>query len=637
MTQRPGGLARGWLVAVALMAVAGSACHEEGDARVSSIGFDGNQVFSSKRLKDVIVTRATGWQPWARPRFFNRTVFDADLQRLKAFYDDRGYPDAQVTSVDVNFNTKHDAVSLFIHLNEGTPLVVERVAFTGLEGVPPEVTGALTNLPQKAGVPRDRQLVAATRERVTFLLRDHGYPHARVESGEAPGPQPKRVVVTMAATPGEPATFGEVSVVGLTSVHETLVRRTLAFAPGDQYRESDVLESQRRLSRLGIFQFAHVRADPAAEARATASTVPMVVTLSESKPTRLQFGAGYGTEDGPRGSVRWDHLNFLGDARRFGAEAKYSSRLRGAGVEFVEPYFLTPRISFTARAGGWQADEPTYTSQRYGGRLGLTYKRASERGVDLEPIDYAVRVSYLNESLKYTIDPATLEDLTQFDQLIALGLDPFTGRGSGRLAAIDLNLERLAVDRATDPHSGTSVELYLKHAAPWLGGVYRYDEVRAEGRAYFRVGSGMVWATRVGVGAILADPLAPVPVSERYFLGGSTSLRGWGRYQVAPLTTDGLPVGGRGMLEMSTELRMTIRGSFGAALFADAGNVWAAPEGLGAGRIRVDVGPGLRWMSPVGIVRADLGIQLTPIDGLQVNGQPETRHWRLHFTIGHPF
>jgi outer membrane protein insertion porin family len=637
MTYRTGGLARGWLVAVALMAVAGSACHEEGDVRVSSIGFDGNRVFSDKQLKGVVVTQATGWQPWARPRFFNRTVFDTDLQRLKAFYDDRGYPDLRVTSTDVKFNTKHDAVSLLIHLDEGTPLLVDRVAFTGLEAVPSDVTGALTNLPQKAGAPRDRQLVAATRERVTFLLRDHGYPHARVESHEAPATQPKRVVVTIAATPGEPATFGDVSVVGLTSVHETLVKRTLSFAPGDQYRESRVLQSQRRLSRLGIFQFAHVRADPAAEASATTSKVPMVVTLSESQPTRFQFGAGYGTEDGPRGSVRWDHLNFLGDARRFAAEAKYSSRLRGGGIEFVEPYFLTPSVSFTARVGGWLTDEPTYTSERYGGRLGLTYKRASERGVDLEPIDYAVRVSYMNESLKYEIDAATLEDLTQFDQLIALGLDPITGRGNGRLTAIDLNLERTAVDRATDPHSGHSAELYLKHAAPWLGGVFRYDEIRAEGRVYFPVGSGMVWATRVGVGAILADPLAPVPVSERYFLGGSTSLRGWGRYQVAPLTTDGLPVGGRGMLEMSSELRMTIRGSLGAAIFADAGNVWAAPEGLGAGRIRVDVGPGIRWMSPVGIVRADLGIQLTPIDGLKVNGAPETRHWRIHFSIGHPF
>ncbi len=158
-----------------------------------------------------------------------------------------------------------------------------------------------------------------------------------------------------------------------------------------------------------------------------------------------------------------------------------------------------------------------------------------------------------------------------------------------------------------------------------------------EGRLYVPIGDRHVWATRARVGAIIADASAAVPISERYFLGGSTTLRGWGRYQVAPLTPDGLPVGGRAMLDTSTEWRMTLRGSFGAAFFVDAGNVWSAAEGLGAGRIRVDAGPGLRWISPLGIVRADLGIQLTPIEGLQVAGKPEARKWRIHFSIGHAF
>ena len=226
---------------------------------------------------------------------------------------------------------------------------------------------------------------------------------------------------------------------------------------------------------------------------------------------------------------------------------------------------------------------------------------------------------------------------SQFENLISLGLDPVTGQGNGRLASLDLGLERTAVDNRADPRSGHALSLHLKHAAPWLGGLYRYDEATAEGRVYLPVADGHVWATRARVGAIIADASAPVPISERFFLGGSTTLRGWGRYQVAPLTPDGLPVGGRALLDLSTEWRMTIRGSFGAAVFVDAGNVWSATEGLGGGRIRADAGPGIRWVSPLGIIRADLGIQLTPIENLKVNGQPETRKWRIHFSIGHPF
>ncbi len=195
-------LAYGWLAVVALAAAASSACHEEGDVRVANLGFEGNQAFSSGRLSDVIVTRTSGRLPWARPRYFNRSVFEADLARIKSFYDDRGYPDARVTSTDVTFNEKRDAVRLRVHIDEGTPLLVERVAFTGLDQAPPEVSDALESMPLRPGMPRDRQLVAATRERVAFLLRDHGYPNARAESQEAPGSQPKRVVVTIAATSG---------------------------------------------------------------------------------------------------------------------------------------------------------------------------------------------------------------------------------------------------------------------------------------------------------------------------------------------------------------------------------------------------------------------------------------------------
>jgi outer membrane protein insertion porin family len=635
--RRPRTFVHRWLAAVALAAAASAACHDEGDIQVNSLKFVGNRVFKSSRLGEVTVTRATGRMPWARPRYFNRAVFEEDQDRLRAFYTDRGYPDAHVTSVDVTFNEKRDAVDLRIHLDEGTPLVVERVAFTGLEQAPPDLKAALESVPLRAGLPRDRAFLAATRERVTFLLHDYGYPRGRVESHETAGSQPKTVVVTIEATMGEPATFGDVSVVGLTSVHEALVFRTLAFKPGDMYRESQVMESQRRLAKLGIFEFAHVRNDPQAERAAAATRVPMVVTLSEGRPTRLQLGAGYGTEDGPRGSIRWEHLNFLGDARRFAADGRYSTRLRGAGVEFVEPYFLTPKVSFTANVGGWWTDEPTYTSRTYGGRLGLAYRHGSARGLDLEPIDHILRLGYANESLRYSIDPETLDDLDQIQQFIALGLDPVTGQGDGRLASIDIGLERTAIDEKADPHSGHGVLVRLKHAAPWLGGTYRFDEIVTEGKLFVPFGDRNVWATRIRVGAILADELAPVPISERYFLGGSTSLRGWGRYEVAPLTTDGLPVGGRGVLDTSSEWRMVLRGNWGAALFVDAGNVWEAAEGLGAGRIRVDVGPGLRWLSPLGIVRVDLGIQLTPIDGLQVDGKPETRHWRLHFSIGHPF
>lgn len=620
------------LVASALSA----GCHEEGDVKVASLKFEGNRAFKSGQLSNLMVTQSTGWLPWARRHYFNREVFDRDMESLVAFYEDRGYPDARVASVDVNFNEKKDEVRLVVHIDEGEPLVVERIDFSGLEGVPQDTIDRLKNLPQATGDPRDRQAVAASRERVTFILRDSGYAHARVESDEVEGTGPRQAVIRMTAHPGPVTTFGDVSVVGLAETRRQLVMRSLSFRPDDPYRLSQVTESQRKLGSLGIFTFAHVGPDPKTEGDMPAR-LPMVVTLAEGKPQRYQIGVGYGTEDGPRGSIQWEHLNFLGDARRLSAEARYGKRLRGTGAEFNEPYFLSRRLSFSMRAGGWWSDEPTHSSRRIGGRVGITHRREFARSLDVEPIVHVIRTGYLHDSLSYTIDPETLADLTQFDELIALGLDPVTGQGRGRLAAVDFDFERTAVDHPTDPHAGYAAILHAKHAAPWLGGNFRYDEIVTEGRAYLPIGRSHVWATRARVGAIISSPSAPVPVSERYFLGGSSNLRGWGRYQVAPLTPNGLPTGGRALVDLSTELRLSLWGSFGAVAFLDAGNVWRTPADVDLGELLYAAGPGLRWISPIGVVRGDFAWQLKRLENLRIDGAPERLRWRIHVSIGHTF
>jgi outer membrane translocation and assembly module TamA len=106
---------------------------------------------------------------------------------------------------------------------------------------------------------------------------------------------------------------------------------------------------------------------------------------------------------------------------------------------------------------------------------------------------------------------------------------------------------------------------------------------------------------------------------------------------VAPLTVDGLPIGGRRLFETILEARVPLTGSFGAVLFVDTGNVWEAGSNIALNDLRANVGAGIRWGSPVGIVRADLGYQLTPIEGLVLDGAPEQRHWRVHFSIGEAF
>jgi outer membrane protein insertion porin family len=179
--------------------------------------------------------------------------------------------------------------------------------------------------------------------------------------------------------------------------------------------------------------------------------------------------------------------------------------------------------------------------------------------------------------------------------------------------------------------------VHFENAATWLGGTYQYRELSAEGRLYVPAGESRVLATRVRAGTLRAGALEDIPFAARYFLGGSQSLRGWGRYEVSPLTRAGQPIGGETMFEMSSEIRQMFGDQFGAVLFVDAGNVWRLGTRSDLGALQVAVGPGLRYASPFGIVRADFGVQLTRIPGLLVSGEPEQRRWRIHFSIGHIF
>jgi translocation and assembly module TamA len=283
----------------------------------------------------------------------------------------------------------------------------------------------------------------------------------------------------------------------------------------------------------------------------------------------------------------------------------------------------------------WWTREQTYDSHTYGRRVGVSYRLFSRaRGSARAPAG-VLRVAYVHEYLRYNVHEHDLENLATVEQRIALGLDPVSGSGRGTKASIALEVERNVIDNLLDPHRGFGVSARTEFARPSLGGTFRFSEYVVDGRGYVPLGR-MVFAARGRYGTLAAASDADVPFSERYFLGGSTSLRGWGRFQVAPLSR-GLPVGGRTMLDLSAELRVPLRGKLGAVAFLDAGNVWAGSWDAQTGDLEHDAGLGLRYGTPIGLVRGDLGIQLTRIPGLLIKGQEETRHWRLHVSIGQAF
>jgi outer membrane protein assembly complex protein YaeT len=614
------------------------ACKEEGGVKVTSFKFNGTKAVTPNQLKSVLATSASSKLPWGQKHYFSRDQFEADLKRIVAFYRDRGFPDARVTSFDAKMNDPQTSVSLTINISEGDPIRVERVTFTGFEPLPEQHRTALeSGLPLKAGQPLDRALLQASREAALDELRDHGYPYATVKIGENPGSSDRERVVLLTADAGPLARFGPIEINGNVSVNDNIVRRQLTYRPGQIFRQSALQESQRRLYGPELFDFANV--EPLRQDEKPPD-VPTRVTVTEGKHQKVNFGVGYGTEEKGRVQVDWRHVNFLGGARTAGVLARYSALDKGVRVNFKEPYLLGPRNDLTLTGQSWHTDEPAFTLDTNGGRVTLArqFRRGGGPVLRSRPTT-TLSLTYANEYETYTISKEALEDLSFRDELIALGLDPRFGTGRGTRSAISLDGGRNTTNNLLDAKQGYVAAVHFEQAGKWLAGTWDYYEVTGELRVFKSLSNRIVAAAQGRAGGInaLGSPELEVPFFKRYFLGGATNLRGWGRYEVSPLSAAGLPIGGFSFLNFSTELRANVWRSLGAVIFLDGGNVLGDRFSFDLQGLRYDVGPGLRYQTPIGPIRADMGFQLNPIPGLLVNGEPEARHFRFHFSIGQAF
>jgi outer membrane protein insertion porin family/translocation and assembly module TamA len=477
----------------------------------------------------------------------------------------------------------------------------------------------------------------ASRELALDQLRDRGHPYASVRIEEVPGSSARSRVLQFRADPGPVAVVGEIEISGNSSVADDVVRRQLTFKPGDRYEVSRLRDSQRRLYNLELFQFANI--EPLRiEERAT--VVPTRVTVTEGKHRRVNFSFGYGTEEKARAEVDWRHVNFFGGARTANVRARYSGIDGGVRVNFTQPYLFSARHSLGMSAQVWHTSTPAYTLDTRGGRATVRRDIAWRGGTDWgRPATTIVSLTYANEHESYSISDEALADLSFRPTLISLGLDPRSGKATGQRSALILDGTRNTTNNLLNARRGYLTNVHIEKAGGFLGGTWDYTELTAEGRYYQSIGRRLVLAGQVSAGSIdgAGDLELNVPFFKRYFLGGATNLRGWGRFEVAPLTDEGLPIGGHTFTNFSVEARFPIWGELGGVLFLDGGNVWSDEWDFNLGDLRYDVGPGLRYNTPVGPIRVDIGYQLNPIEGLRSKGELQSRRFRFHFSIGQAF
>lgn len=642
------------VLAAALAAAAACAHVEPGREVLRSIDFEGNESIPASAIEERLALTETPIWPWSDPYYFDAGTLGGDRRRLVRFYQANGFYEARVRT---RVRREDGDVHVTFRIEEGPPTRVERVEVRGLEALPADVRDALEReeLPLRVGDRVTEEAWEATRALLASRLRDRGYGDAAVEGEVVVDVDRRAATAVVEVRPGARLRFGRVVVTGAVDVpRETILESVRRDVPeGSRYSDERLAEAEQNLLAMGVFGGVRVGRGPTDPA---SNRVPVVAAVREAPFQTVRAGVGAGIDPGSvsvRATGDYTHRNFLGGLRtlRFENELGYALLRNGATVlahgvvgesalDFTQPG-LVRSVDANVRVGYEHDIDLAYRFDALTGRIGFPIRL--HRTLTFTP-SWNVQRIWLTENV--AIAPGGGSGNCQLEQ------------GDCVLAFLE---ERLAWDRRDNPietRAGWYTALAAAQGRTWLGSRSSYDRVLGEVRWFQPLPWDWVLALKVEAGALFPARGERSPITERFYAGGSNSVRGFAWNQLSPWQLrrgatsaeridprDAVPIGGDALLEGSAEVRIPIVGALGTVLFVDVGNV-ARDVREDAGELRrpnLALGTGLRYRTPFGPVRLDVGwlaVRNLPCvveDGACGTAQVDTSPFALHFSIGEAF
>ena len=592
---------------------------------VRRITFTGNSQFSSRTLLGEMVTKPRPFlQFWKRGEPYNPPTLQEDLLRIRKYYFDRGFLETTARVERVQENAEENTVAIEIAIDEGPPTQVAEVRLTG--SIPPElppVQNIIAALPLSAGKRLNKADFDRSKEQLLARLHNATYARAEVVPNAVVDKEAHTAVVTFELHPGTETTFGPITIEGEKLVNERAIRRQLRIRPGDPYNADELKESVDAIYGLGMFQAVTPRVLNPNEQGAP---MDIEIDVRERKPHSVQLGFGFSTVEQFRGEVQWTHRNLWGGAEQLNVSAKGSSIQQAGEARFLLPYFLARRTSFAQTA--FARNQPKLTQDQLGLGNTLFSIENTSPGYALFSVGGETRVKHqfsrtwsgaggfeFSRNEFSNVDPDLIgtgiaDDNTLFIQFVELKWD--------------------TSDSLLNPTRGMVLRGELDHSTTALVSTTSFVKLLLEARHYYPFTERVILATRFSIGGI--EPYAgseTVPGNVRFLAGGPGSIRGYAPNRVGPLDSQDRPIGGNSLLVGSVELRFPIAGDLGGVVFVDAGNVYSGSFSYNLGDLRVGVGPGIRYNTPVGPFRVDFGIAVNP--------RASDKFGRLDFSIGQSF
>src|SRR5579871_20753 len=635
--------------------------------RLVGIALVGNEYFSNEILRSHLQDTPGAF---GIPDRFSRRLIDTDVTSLRNLYFSNGFLSAEVKpNIQDNYRGKPGNLFITFEIKEGLQTRVASLSITGNHNFTDQQL--LDVIGSTPGQPYSEFGVATYRDNILALYFNDGFPDASFTSGvhQVPSEAPKQ----QPAPPGQPkppvAQAPPVSLVyhieegrqlrvrnvfiaGYQHTRPSVIRREVTVKPHEPLRQGEVVETQRRLYNFGIFNRVTVEpqnpngADPDKN---------VVVLVEEAKRYTMTYGGGFEVQRlgsttnptagqiqaAPRGIFEITKNNFTGRADSL------SFKVRGSTIEdrallayslpnaFANPHYGFEAVAYTEKT----QDINTFTATRYEGTVQLAYRPTRLTSLLYRYSFRKVLVSNLNSHI-------APEEIPLFEQ-------------PDLVSQFGITWVRDSRDNPAEATKGTFNSVELSDADTYIGSSASFLRFYFQNSTYHPIKPGFSFARSVRFGVLapyretvsltFPAPTTPplpvvIPLPERFFAGGGTSLRGFGLNQAGPRdSVTGFPVGGQAELIFNQEIRFPMRlpfvgTSLGGAIFYDAGNVYTRLDQISF-RLTLPkptllpqppntqnplctipsqctnslnyfsntVGLGLRYATPVGPIRVDLG------------------------------
>ncbi len=585
-------------------------------ARIRQINIVGNKAFSEKELLKRFTLGPPNWLSfYTRRDRYSREKLAGDLEKLRSWYQDRGYLNSEIESTQVTITPDRKEVYITINVREGERYTVGEVKLAGRLPVPAAELEPLISV--RPGAVFSRKELAESAKRIVERLGDEGYAFANVNTIPDLDEERRRVSVTFFVDPGKRVYVRRIIFKGNYRTRDEVLRREMRQMEGAPFSAAKVRLSRTRLERLPFFQEVNVET-PAVPG--TTDQVDVVFTVTERSSGTMMAGLGYSQSQGLIFNASVTEENFLGTGKQVSFSFNNSQVNTIYSISYLNPYYTLDGISRGFRLNYRRTDAEEagiadYATNVAGGEVSF--------GLPLAEFNY-VRLALSYDRLGIDLGTAASSEIRDF---LAANGDSYD------LFKISLNWRHDSRNRALFPDRGALQSIGGDIVLP--GSSLEYFKLRYIHDRYLPLTRRFTLRGRFEIG--YGDGYggtSGLPFFANFYAGGISSVRGYEANTLGPRDSNGLPLGGAFLTTARLELIFpppvgeaahTLRLSG----FVDAGNVFRTVGQFDTAKLRYSAGVTLQWLSPLGPLVFSLAAPL--------NAKPGDDTQPFQFTFGRSF